>query len=235
MTPHQGRHADPGGAARTHLPSLAEIRALHERHAPTADLFDVVFTHCEIVARIADRIVEASGLDVDRDLVRAGCLLHDLGVYRLYDASGRRRDESYLLHGLLGHELLRGEGFPEELCRFCSCHTGVGLTRHDIVAQRLPLPVADYVAVTTEEKVVMYADKFHSKTSPPRFVTPDGYAVHVRRFGEDKVEAFARLRAEFGEPELDGLAHAYGHAVQTADNSLAPAEGTRYRAPGDDR
>ncbi|MBY8882101.1 HD domain-containing protein [Actinacidiphila acidipaludis] len=217
------------------LPTTDEIRALHQRHAPSPELFDSVYTHCEIVAKIADQLAETTGTAADRDLVRAGCLLHDIGVYRLYDASGRRSDESYLLHGLLGHEILRGAGFPEELCRFCSCHTGVGLTRQDIVVQQLPLPEGDYVAVTTEEQLVMYADKFHSKTSPPRFVNADSYAEHVRRFGEDKVEDFARLRAKFGEPELDGLARSYGHAVQEGRNSLAPAERARYRAPGDDR
>jgi len=221
--------------SRMRLPTTSEIRALHERYAPSAELLDVVHTHCEIVARIADQLIDAHGIDADRDLVRAGALLHDLGVYRLYDASGRRSEESYLLHGVRGHDLLRAEGLPEELCRFCSCHTGVGLTRQDIAAQRLPLPVADYVAVTTEEKVVMYADKFHSKTSPPRFVSADSYAVHVLRFGADKAEAFARMRAEFGEPELDGLAAAYGHSVRTGEKAVAPGHGTRYRAPGDDR
>ncbi|MEE4545071.1 HD domain-containing protein [Streptomyces sp. V4-01] len=198
------------------LPTPSEIRALHARHAPSAEMLDLVHTHCVIVATIADRLLEASGADADRDLVRTGCLLHDIGVYRLYDAAGRRVHDSYLLHGVLGHELLAGAGLPDVLSRFCSRHTGVGLTRDDIRTQHLPLPPDDYVAVTTEERLVMYADKFYSKSTPPRFLTADAYAVHVRRFGEQKAAAFAALRAEFGEPDLSDLAHTHGHTLQTA-------------------
>jgi uncharacterized protein len=60
----------------------------------------------------------------------------------------------------------------------------------------------------------MYADKFHSKTSPPTFVTGDTYAEDVRRFGEDKAATFEALRAEFGEPDLTPLIKAYGHALR---------------------
>jgi hypothetical protein len=58
------------------------------------------------------------------------------------------------------------------------------------VSQGLPLPPADYLAVTEEEELVMYADKFHTKSRPSAFLSPDEYAAHVRRFGADKVTAF---------------------------------------------
>ena len=48
----------------------------------------------------------------------------------------------------------------------------------------------------------MYADKFHSKSTPPQFRTASAYAASVRRFGEDKVAAFEAMRARFGEPDL---------------------------------
>jgi uncharacterized protein len=145
--------------------------------------------------------------------VRAGCLLHDIGVYRLYDVTGRIDFRQYVRHGVLGHELLREEGFPDEICRFCSCHTGMGLTRDDIERQGLPLPPGDYVAESIEERLVMYADKFHSKTNPPTFVSAETYAVHVRRFGDEKAAAFAAMREMFGEPDLEPLAAAHGHAL----------------------
>ncbi|MFJ4844805.1 HD domain-containing protein [Streptomyces sp. NPDC088733] len=196
------------------IPSPARIRALHEKHAPTAEAFDLVFTHCEIVWRIAEQLLTASGRDdVDAELVRAGCLLHDIGVYRLFDDAGRLDHGGYVRHGLLGHDLLAAEGLPEALCRFCSRHTGVGLTAADVLAQGLPLPPADYVPVTREERLVMYADKFHSKSTPPRFLSFPAYTERLRRFGEEKVAGFHALRAEFGEPELVPLAAAHGHAL----------------------
>ncbi|MFB6628772.1 HDIG domain-containing metalloprotein [Streptomyces sp. NPDC056362] len=193
------------------IPSVDEIRAMHLKYAPNAEAFERVFTHCEIVWKVAERIISLSGWGVDTELVRAGCLLHDIGVYRLYDAEGRIDGQNYVRHGLLGHEILESEGMPEELCRFCSCHTGVGLSKADVLIQGLPLPPADYIAVTQEERLVMYADKFHSKTTPPKFVSPDTYATYVGRFGQDKVETFGALRAQFGDPELESLAASYGH------------------------
>lgn len=195
------------------IPRDEEIRALHERQAPGREAFELVWTHCVIVCRVAEQIMRRAGAGVDADLVRAGCLLHDVGVYRLYDATGRFDHARYVRHGVLGHELLAAEGFPEALCRFCSCHTGMGLTRDDIVRQGLPVPPGDYVAESPEERLVMYADKFHSKTNPPTFVSADTYALHVRRFGEDKAAAFAEMREAFGEPDLKPLAAEYGHPL----------------------
>jgi uncharacterized protein len=74
-----------------------------------------------------------------------------------------------------------------------------------VVRQGLLLPPADYVAETREETLVMYADKFHTKTTPPSFLTADAYAASVRRFGEDKVAAFKAMRAQFGDPDLTQL------------------------------
>ncbi|NVI86650.1 HD domain-containing protein [Actinomadura sp. BRA 177] len=195
------------------IPGDGEIRALHERFAPGREAFELVWTHCVIVCEIAEQIMARGGLEVDAELVRAGCLLHDVGVYRLYDSTGKFDYTQYVRHGVLGYELLKREGFPEVLCRFCSCHTGMGLTRDDIVRQGLPVPPGDYVAESGEERVVMYADKFHSKTNPPTFVSAETYAVHVRRFGAEKVAAFAAMREAFGEPDLKPLAAAYGHAL----------------------
>jgi uncharacterized protein len=145
--------------------------------------------------------------------VRAGSLLHDIGVYRLYDDAGHLGHANYIRHGVLGYELLRADGLPEAICRFASHHTGVGLSRADVLAQRLPIPPADYLAETGEERLVMYADKFHSKTTPPVFRTASASAARLRRFGEEKVMAFQALRETFGEPDLAALSKTYGDRV----------------------
>jgi uncharacterized protein len=196
------------------IPAEQEIRALHEKHAPTAAALDSVYTHCLIVGDIAAQLHVRSGAGLDIDLIQAGSLLHDVGVYRLYDDAGRLDQASYIRHGLLGYELLREEGLPEEICRFASHHTGVGLTREDVLRQRLPLPPADYLAETDEEAMVMYADKFHSKTLPPAFLAANAYATSVLRFGANKVIAFESLRARFGDPDLGPLVARYGHRLR---------------------
>jgi uncharacterized protein len=199
------------------VPADEEILALHQKYAPTAEALDLVYQHCLIVCGIAEQLHASAGLDSDIGLVRAGCLLHDIGVYRLYDAAGELDHANYIRHGVLGHELLLAEGFPEAICRFASCHTGMGLTRDDVLRQGLPLPPADYLAETGEEALVMYADKFHSKTTPPALLTACAYAASVRRFGADKVARFESMRAAFGEPDLGPFISAYGHRVIDCD------------------
>lgn len=191
------------------VPTDQQIRVLHERYAPNEEAFDLVYTHCQIVCAVAEQLLGRHPSALNVDLVRAGSLLHDIGVYRLYDATGQLDHENYIRHGVLGHALLRDAGLPELIGRFCSHHTGVGLTREDVLQQRLPLPVGDYMADTAEEQMVMYADKFHSKTTPPTFVTSASYAAGLRRFGEDKVTQFAALVEKFGEPDLLSLSRSY--------------------------
>jgi uncharacterized protein len=195
------------------IPADEEILALHEKHAPTPEALLLVYTHCQIVCGIAEQLHAAAAAEVDIGLVRAGCLLHDIGVYRLYDDAGQLDHAHYIRHGLLGYQLLRAEGLPEVLCRFASHHTGVGLTAGDVLSQGLPLPPADYLAETGEEALVMYADKFHTKSTPPALLTAGAYAASVRRFGPDKAAAFAALRAAFGEPDLAPFARTYGQRV----------------------
>ena len=197
------------------IPTDEDILRLHEKHAPTPKAFDLVYEHCVIVCGIAEQLHCRMGADqeIDIDLTRAGALLHDVGVYRLYDSAGNLDGGNYIRHGILGYGLLKEEGLPEAICRFASHHTGVGLTREDVVAQRLPLPPADYLAETGEERLVMYADKFHSKKTPPVLLTAPAYAARVRRFGAEKVAAFQAMRAAFGEPDLEPFSAAYGHRI----------------------
>lgn len=205
--------SDPAEWRFVRIPTDSEIRALHERFAPGRAAFDLVFTHCEIVCRVAEQLLAGAGHSLDVALVRAGCLLHDIGVYRLYDAAGRLDEATYIRHGVLGEELLRELGLPEVLCRFCSHHTGTGITREEVAARGLPLPPGDYLAETGEEELVMYADKFHTKKSPPAFVSAATFLSSVRRFGEDKPARFAAMVQRFGEPDLEPLSAEYGHAI----------------------
>src|SRR5690348_10643585 len=104
---------------------ITRIDELHRDVAPDPSSLELVRTHCEIVWAVAEQLIRARGLAVDAELVRAGCLVHDIGVYLLNGAP-------YIRHGVLGEQLLRDRGFPDELARFCAHHTGVGLTRAEI-------------------------------------------------------------------------------------------------------
>src|SRR5690606_41580557 len=73
----------------------------------------------------------------------------------------------------------------------------------------------------------MYADKFHTKSRPSSFLSPEEYRDHVRRFGEDKVTAFEALRAEFGDQDLDRPVRRHGAAALPFAHRPAGACGGR--------
>lgn len=193
-------------------PSFEQIEALHRKYAPDEHAYELVFTHSLIVRDIARSIIEKNALtdNIDNDLVEAGALLHDIGTYSLY-RDGKFDKKNYISHGVRGYEILKKEGFPEQLCRIASNHTGMGITREAIRALHLPMPEQDYVANSLEEKLVMYADKFHSKA--PRFNTVESYRRFTSQFGDKGVELFNARIEEFGVPDLDYFAKKYGHPL----------------------
>ncbi len=193
------------------IPSLSEITALHHKHAPSEKVFDLVFTHSLIVKEIAEGIMEKKDLSIDKELAIAGALLHDIGAYKLISSDGVFDGPNYIRHGVEGYAILKEENYPEALCRIAIHHTGAGITKDDVVRQNLPLPVADYLAETMEEKLIMYADKFHSKD--PNFNTFDTYVAFVSKYGEDKVRNFNALAELFGLPDLAPLVAKYNHPI----------------------
>lgn len=195
------------------LPTYEEIIALHKKHAPSQAAFELVFTHCQIIWELASQLIESGRLRVNTELVKAGCYLHDIGVYRLYLPDGNINHALYITHGTEGYELLKEEGFDEQLRRFASCHTGVGLAKQEIEDSHLPVPPADYFAETLEEQLVMYADKFHTKTTPPAFMTADTYAEQLEKFGAEKPEKFRAFQEKFGTPDLAALAEKYSSKI----------------------
>lgn len=195
------------------LPTLEEANNLHRKYAPNKAALDSVWTHCHIVRRIALQVAE-NWYPTNKELIDIGALLHDIGVYRLYK-DGVLDETKYITHGLLGYELLKEEGLDEVVCRFALLHTGVGITSDDVKKNKLPLPIRDYIPETDEEKIVAFADKFHSKDEPPTFNTVKWYTEHLsKKFGEHKVKLFKEMLQEFGEPDLTPLMSRYGQGIR---------------------
>ena len=173
-------------------------RALLLRHYPVDTPLRRLLLHhsgqvCRRALDIARRHPE---LHADLRLVEAGAMLHDIGIY-LTHAPGIHCQGSapYLMHGSLGARILRAEGH-EALARICERHTGTGLRAADIRTLGLPLPAVDLLPETPEERIICYADLFHSKSHPLRFLTPSEVEARVARFGEVGLRTFRRWRAE---------------------------------------
>ncbi len=125
----------------------------------------IIVGHSRAVASKALEIASSRrDLALDLEFVEEAAMLHDIGIVRVDAPSifcfGR---EPYICHGVLGGEILRSEGLPRH-ARVAELHTGSGITVADIEAQKLPLPVRDYLPETLEEKLICYADKFFSKS-----------------------------------------------------------------------
>lgn len=198
------------------LPTDQQIKNLHQKYAKTDADLTLIYTHCQIIEAIAMQLLDKNPIkDIDRNLVHVGCLLHDIGAYDVLEdgefVQGVR-------HGIIGENILKSEGFSETIWRFASHHTGVGLTKKDVLDQKLPIPVADYTARTIEEQLVMYADKFHSKSNPPSeapyFCSFDWFHNSVQKFGADKAAKFDTLAKLFGKPDLVALSKQFKHAIK---------------------
>ena len=198
------------------LPTDQQIKNLHQKYAKTDADLTLIYTHCQIIEAIAMQLLDKNPIkDIDRNLVHVGCLLHDIGAYDVLEdgefVQGVR-------HGIIGENILKSEGFSETIWRFASHHTGVGLTKKDVLDQKLPIPVADYTARTIEEQFVMYADKFHSKSNPPSeapyFCSFDWFHNSVHKFGADKAAKFDTLAKLFGKPDLVALSKQFKHAIK---------------------
>ncbi|NMM93344.1 HD domain-containing protein [Bifidobacterium oedipodis] len=226
-----------------YIPTIEQIDQLHRAIAPSEAAYELIHTHCVIVATIGCQIARrqnalftrrctlpkgetvpaTGGVEggeipprlIDEHLVMIGGLVHDIGTYRVLKHDGSDGEElkfskkRYILHGLKGYEYLLDEGVDESIAQFCRNHTGVGLTREDVERQGLPLPPGDYAPMNLEQEIVMYADKFHSKSVPPKFLTVDAYTARAERFGEENRQRWLDLVAKYGVPDIAALAAKY--------------------------
>ena len=129
-------------------------------------------------------------LQLDQQFLEEAAMLHDIGV-RWCDAPSIfcHGTEPYLLHGQIGGEVLRREGW-ERHARVAERHTGTGLRREEFERQGLPVPDVDMVPEALEEQVVCYADKFYSKSRPDRVRSVLETVHSLEKFGHEGVEKF---------------------------------------------
>ncbi len=170
------------------MDSLALIRKYYPDDNPLRRL---LMEHSLCVAKRALRIAgRHPELHLDTYFLFHAAMLHDIGIYQT-DAPGIycHGTHPYLLHGRLGAQLLRSEGF-EQYARVCERHTGTGLSASQIEAQGLPLPVQDFCPETEEETVICYADKFYSKSHPERTKTVEQATQSLMKFGQEGVKRF---------------------------------------------
>lgn len=199
---------------------MTDYQSIIDKYYPEGlPLRDIYLRHCRQVADKAIAIATAKGLlsppsdkaeahpaeahaakaPLRREVIEAAAMLHDIGIF-LCDAPGIecKGKEPYLRHGLLGADLLRSEGVEEEIARVAERHTGAGITREEIIADDLPLPLDRcFLPETLLERLICYADKFFSKSGSMEEKSPEKVMEAMTRFGPESYARFRALHTEF--------------------------------------
>jgi tRNA (cytidine56-2'-O)-methyltransferase len=107
-----------------------------------------VITHCLAVEQMAVKIAILAM--ADKELVSRGALLHDIGRGKIHGIS----------HAALGADIARELGLSVEISNIIERHIGAGITKSE--AEKLGLPIRNYIPKTLEEKIVAHADNLIS-------------------------------------------------------------------------
>jgi len=161
----------------------------------------VIAGHGRAVAGLALNVCRLLGLaEEECRFVEEAALLHDIGVCRTRAPKiGLAAGLPYIMHGVIGREILEQEGFPRHAL-VCERHIGVGLTVEDIVRQGLPLPHRDMSPLSLPEQIICFTDLFYSK-NPGKIVhqkSPDKVRSKLAGFGEGKALIFDHWMVLFG-------------------------------------
>lgn len=134
-----------------------EAIKLIEKYSNSSKDFDNVLLHCKAVQKLAvsmaKKVNKKSGKDlVDEEFVNIAALLHDIGRFSCPPGSGK-----VIRHGIEGAKILKKEGLPK-CALVAERHLGAGISKQEVIDQKLDLPAKDYLPVSIEEKIIANAD-----------------------------------------------------------------------------
>jgi uncharacterized protein len=176
------------------------VAIIRKYYAPYPVAMEFLLKHSEMVTRKALEVARRiARLNPDMRFIEEASMLHDIGIF-LTDAPqlGCRGGKPYLLHGVIGRELLDRENLPRHAL-VCERHVGAGITEEDIKRKVLPLPLRDMTPRSLEERIICYADKFYSKDNDTLKEKPlEKVRKMIKKYGPDKLAAFDGWHEMFG-------------------------------------
>lgn len=136
----------------------------------------------DLALAIADEVEAQEKVKVDRYIIEMGCLLHDIGISQTIDD---RSPE----HSMIGANMVRDAGYPEEIARCVEFHDAGGLVPEVIAELKLPTTCgkADTLPESWEEKIAVYADfaiSFESEYLQDLWNDPVGPAKAIYHYME---------------------------------------------------
>jgi uncharacterized protein len=171
---------------------MKPLDIISKYYRPNSKAYKILVGHSNQVTEKALKIAQDhKELLPDLAFIEESAMLHDIGIFKTNAPSLFCFGEyPYLCHGYLGSELLAKEGHPEHAL-VCERHTGAGITMEEIIAQKLPLPLRDFVPVSVEEQIVCFADKFFSKSGDLFHEKPvNEIRKSMQKFGEKNLLRF---------------------------------------------
>lgn len=163
---------------------------------------NIYVTHVALVTSKAIGI--AKRLELSNESIRfieEAAMLHDIGIVKVKDPEiGCYGELDYICHGTEGRRILEYEGFPEHAL-VCERHTGVGISKEDIVSRNLPIPQRNMFAESIEEKIISWSDLFFTK-NPKKLLNEKSIPEarkSVAKFGDQHALRFDEWYAMFGD------------------------------------
>lgn len=180
-------------------PPVQPFALIQKHYSPSSEAYHILIVHSVLVANRALEIARAyqarhAEVKLDLRFIEEAALLHDIGIYQCEAPSIHCFGaEPYIKHGIIGREILEREGLPHHAL-VCERHTGVGITHEEVIAQKLPLPLRDYVPLSLEEKIICLADRFYVK-NPATLYEPLTVERIAQKVGEYGGAALVRWQA----------------------------------------
>jgi uncharacterized protein (TIGR00295 family) len=131
---------------KSRIPSEEECVKILLEEGVNSNVLKHVLKVSEVAKDLAGK-VESKGYRVNKKLVAAGALLHDIGRTVTHDVS----------HGVIGGQIVRRRKLDERLAKIVERHVGAGISEEEAV--KLKLGSISLIPETIEEKIVCYADK----------------------------------------------------------------------------
>jgi len=170
-----------------------EAIQLLKRYSTGQRELKIVLAHSKAVQKlaleIAVKINKAGKRKADIKFIRNAALLHDIGRFE------HPPWKHAILHGVAGAKILKKEGLPLKYQKVCENHLGAGITKSDVIKQKLPLPTKDYVPKTIDEKIICYADRqIYTTEKSSKRVPIEEDIKRLKRYGA--AERLIKLRDE---------------------------------------
>jgi uncharacterized protein len=178
------------------------IKIINAYYEPGTKAYEYIIEHGSMVAEKALEIASrVDWLPPGMIFIEEAAMLHDIGIF-MTDAThlGCTGEYPYIAHGYLGRQVLEDEGYPLHAL-VCERHIGVGLTKAEVEAGGLPLPVRDMLPITVEEEIICFADKLFP-VGPENMLTRRSVAEareEIASYGERSLRKFDRWATMFRE------------------------------------